>query len=92
MRTIRTMVLGGVALATLAIAAAAPAHADWRYRHGPHGWVRFWGPAVVVGPPAYYAPPPVYYAPPPVYYAPPPVVYAPPVVVAPSFGIGIHIR
>jgi hypothetical protein len=95
---IRMMVLGGVAVASLAaMAAGAPAHADrhWQWRHGPHGWFRHWGPAVVVAaPPVYYAPPPVYYAPPPAYYAPPPVVYAPaPVyVVPPIVSFGVRIR
>jgi hypothetical protein len=89
MRMIQTMLLAGIAIASMA---ATPAHADWRWRHGPHGWVRFWGPAVVVAPPVVYAPP-VYYAPPPVYYAPP-VVYAPPAVVIapPVVGFGVRIR
>ena len=82
-------ILGAAAIAALSLTIIAPAHADWRWHHGPRGWVRFWAPGVVVGAPVYGAPPPVYYAPPPppVYYAPPPVVYAPPIV---SFGI--HIR
>ncbi len=86
----RTFVLGAAAIAALSLMAIAPAHADWRWRHGSRGWVRFWAaPGVVVaGPPVVYAaPPPVYYAPPPVYYAPPPVVYGPPVV-----AFGVHIR
>src|SRR6516225_9301880 len=65
MSVFRTVIFGSLALATLT-AFAAPARADWHWRHGPHGWVRFWvAPGVVV------APPPVYYAPPLVYYAPP---------------------
>ncbi len=86
MRLIRNLLLAGIAIASLA--AATPARADWHWRHGPHGWVRFWGPSVVV------APPPVYYAPPPVYYAPPPVVYAPPAVVIapPVIGFGVRVR
>ena len=83
MSVFRSFVFGGLALAALT-AFAMPARADWHWRHGPHGWVRFW-----VAPGAVVAPPPVYYAPPPVYYVPPPVVYAPPpVVYAPPFGIG----
>ena len=95
MPMIRTMLLGGAAIASLAaIAAATPARADDRdhWRHDDHhGWYHR-GPAVGVfvgAPPVYYAPPPVYYAPPPVYYAPPPVVYAPPII---GLGIGVHIR
>jgi len=94
MRMIRTMLLGGVAIASLAaIAAATPARADdWH-----HDYRRDWhrpGPrvGVVVAPPpgAYYAPPPpVVVAPPAVVVAPPPVVIAPPVV---ALGIGVHIR
>jgi hypothetical protein len=77
-------------IGVLLAAASVPAHADWRWHHGPHGWFRFWvGPGVVYAPPpVVYAPPPVYYAPPPVYYAPPPAYYAPPV----SFGIGVRIH
>jgi hypothetical protein len=85
---IRTMLAAGIAIASVAaMSVATPAHADWRWRNGPHGWVRFWvAPAVVVaGPPVYYAPP-VVYAPPPVYYAPPVAVFVPPVVV------GVRIR
>jgi hypothetical protein len=93
MRMIRTLMLAGVGFASVAaMSIATPAHADWRWRHGPHGWVRFWGaPVMVAGPPVYYAPP-VVYAAPPVVYAPPPVYYAPQVVVAPPIGIGIRIR
>jgi hypothetical protein len=85
----RTVFFGSLALAALA-AFAAPARADWHWRHGSHGWVRFWvAPGVVVAPPpVYYAPPPVYYAPPPVVYAPPPVLYVPPI----GIGIGVHIH
>ena len=84
MHMIRTIVLAALGVVSLAV--ATPAHADWHWRHGPHGWFRFWGPAVVVAPPVYYAPPPVVYAPPPVVYAPPAVVFVPPVVV------GVRIR
>ena len=94
MRKIRTVLFGGVAMTMLAaLLVAAPAHAQrrWEWRHGPHGYYRYWYPGVVVA-----APPPVYYAPPPpVVYAPPPAYYAPPVVVGPpviGLGIGIHIR
>jgi hypothetical protein len=86
MRQIQTLLFGCAAAAALCIGASSPARADWHWHHGPRGWVRFWGPGVVVAPPpVYYAPPPavVYAPPPPVYYAPPPVVYGPPVV---SFG------
>jgi len=88
MRVIRNLFLAGLAIASLA--AVTPARADWYWRHGPHGYYRYWGPAVVVG----VAPPPVYYAPPPVVYAPPPVVYAPPAVVIapPVIGFGVRIR
>ena len=86
MRMIRNLLLAGIAVASLA--AATPAHADWHWRHGPHGWVRFWGPAVVVGPPVVYAaPPPVVYAAPPVVYAAPPVVFVPPAI-----GFGVRVR
>jgi hypothetical protein len=78
--SVRAVIFGGLALATLT-ALAAPARADWHWRHGPHG--RFWvAPGVVV------APPPVYYAPPPVVYAPPPALYVPSV----GIGIGVHIH
>ena len=97
MAMIRTILLAGLTFASVAaVSAATPAHADWRWRHGPGGgWVRFWvAPTIVVGAPGYYAPPPpVYYAPPvvaappPVYYAPPPVVVYPPAV---SFGLRIR--
>jgi hypothetical protein len=80
MHMIRISLLAAIAIASLA--AATPARADWNWRHGPHGWYRYWGPAVVVAPPpVYYAPPPVVYAPPPVVYAPPVAVFVPPVVV-----------
>jgi hypothetical protein len=87
MSVVRTVIFGSLALAALT-AFGAPAKADWHWRHGPHGWGRFWvAPGVVVAPPpVYYAPPPVYYAPPPVVYAPPPFAYVPP------FGIGVHIH
>jgi hypothetical protein len=89
MRQVQTFILGAAAIAVLSLSVAAPAHADWRWRHGSHGWVRFWyAPGVIVAGPVYAAPPPVYYAPPPpVYYAPPPVYYAPPLV---SFGVNIR--
>jgi hypothetical protein len=90
MSVVRTVIFGSLALATLT-AFAMPARADWHWRHGGHGWVRFWAaPGVVVAPPppVYYAPPPVYYAPPPVVYAPPPVLYVPPI----GIGIGVHIH
>ena len=82
MRPIQASLLGFAAAAAFGVGVSSPARADWHWRHGPHGWARFWvAPGVVV------AGPPVYYAPPPVYYAPPPVVYGPPVV---SFGFHIH--
>jgi len=90
MRPVRTLVLGVASVAVLALSVVAPAQADWRWRHGPRGWVRFWyAPGVVVAGPVYAAPPPVYYAPPPppVYYAPAPVYVAPPLI---SFGVPIH--
>ena len=89
MSMFRTFFFGSLALAALT-AFATPARADWHWRHGPSGWVRFWvAPGVVVAPPpVYYAPPPVYYAPPPVVYAPPPVHYVPPI----GIGIGVHIH
>jgi len=80
-----------IALATLvlALAAVAPAQADYvtfgygwggGYHHRPYYGPGYWGPP----PPVYYAPPPVvYYEPPP----PPPVVIyqqPAPVMVAPS--------
>ena len=89
MSVFRSFFFGSLALAALT-AFAMPARADRYWRHGPHGWVRFWvAPGVVVAPPSvYYAPPPVYYAPPPVVYAPPPVLYVPPI----GIGIGVHIH
>ena len=88
MRMIRTILLGGVAIASLAaMAAGSPARADDHgyWRHGErHGWYRR-GPAVGV----VVAPPPVYYAPPPVYYAPPPVYYGGPYF-RPYWGWGRH--
>jgi hypothetical protein len=90
MPRLRTFVCGALALGALLISASAPAYAYWGWRHGPHGWLRFWvAPGVVVGPPVVYAPPPVvYYPPPPVYYAPPPFAYAPPV----AFGFGVRVH
>ena len=77
MPRLRTFVFGGLALGALVSAASAPAHADWRWHHGPRGWFRFWiAPGVVVAPPVVYAPPP------PVYVPAPPVVVLPP---PPSF-------
>ena len=89
MSVFRTVIFGSLALATLT-AFAAPARADWHWRHGPHGWGRFWvAPGVVVAPPpVYYAPAPMFYAPPSVVYAPPPVLYTPSV----GIGIGVHIH
>jgi len=87
----KPLILGTLAVAMLA-GAAAPAVADG-WRRGWHGH-RHWGPPPRVyhapRPRVYYAPPPpVYYAPPPVVYAPPPVYYAPPSV---SLGINIPLR
>ena len=90
MPRLRTFVFGALALGGLLTAASAPAHAHWGWRHGPHGWFRFWvAPGVVVAPPVVYAPPPPgYYAPPPAYYYPPPVAYVPPVTL--GFGFRVH--
>ena len=91
MPRLRTLVCGTLAIGALLVAASAPAQAYWGWRHGPHGWFRFWvGPGVVVAPPpvVYYPPPPVYYAPPPAYYYPPPVAYVPPV----TFGFGVRVH
>jgi hypothetical protein len=41
MSVVRTVIFGSLALAALT-ALAAPATADWHWRHGPDGWVRFW--------------------------------------------------
>ena len=89
MSAFRTVIFASLALAALT-ALAAPARADWHWRHGPHGGVRFWvAPGVVVAPPpVYYAPAPMFYAPPSVVYAPPPVLYTPSV----GIGIGVHIH
>jgi hypothetical protein len=80
----------GAAGATMLVALASPALAEWghrgghhQYRHGGYGYYR--------PPVAYYAPRPVYppyYPPPRVYYAPPPPTYYAP----PGLGFSFTIR
>lgn len=86
-RSLKTLVLGAVAVAAALAGGVAQARNNnvyWSVDIAAPGYPVGVGASFSNAAPVYYAPPPVYVAPPPVYVAPPPVVYVPrPVYVQP---------